>query len=255
MKNIVFLFLCQYLFTSAMAQISTLSIATNKTSSLVFPYSIRHVDRGTKDVLVQQVKEADNILLIKASEKNFLETNLSVVTDDGNIYTFIVNYSEHPISWIYHLPENKKAVIATHAQALLDNPRILSGIKSSKWQMFLRVAGIYIKDNKVFYHLQLQNQSPIDYDIDLVKFYIRDIKKSKRTAIQENELKPIFVAGNTTQVRANCTSAIVLVFDKFTIPDAKYLAVELVEKNGGRNLSMKISNNKIMQAIALPDLR
>ena len=62
-------------------------------------------------------------------------------------------------------------------------------------------------------------------------------------------------ASNTTQVKANGTSSIVVALNKFTIPDAKYLAVQIMEKNGGRHLFMKVSNNKIMKAITLPDLR
>ncbi len=95
----------------------------------------------------------------------------------------------------------------------------------------------------------------MDYDIDLLRFYIRDKKKSNRTAVQENELTPLYVAGNITQVKAYSTTVVVVALDKFTIPDAKYLALQIMEKNGGRHLSMKMSNKKIMQAITLPDLK
>jgi Neuraminidase (sialidase) len=96
MKRLVCLICGCWLVVSAMAQISSLGISMDKTTSLVFPFSIRHVDRGTKDILVQQVKEADNILLVKAGAKNFSETNLSVVTEDGSVYSFVINYEEKP---------------------------------------------------------------------------------------------------------------------------------------------------------------
>jgi hypothetical protein len=35
---------------------------------------------------------------------------------------------------------------------------------------------------------------------------------------------------------------------KFTIPDKKYLAIELMEKNGGRHLKVKVHNKKIVRA-------
>ena len=57
------------------------------------------------------------------------------------------------------------------------------------------------------------------------------------------------------QVKANSKSMVVIALEKFTIPDAKYLAIEIMEKNGGRNLTMKVKNNKIIQAIPLADLR
>jgi conjugative transposon TraN protein len=255
MKRLVCLFGGCWLFVSAIAQTSALCISTDKTTSLIFPFSIRHVDRGTKDILVQQVKEADNILLVKAAAKNFSETNLSVVTEDGSVYTFVINYEEKPPTWVYNLPANKKATIATYANGILDNPKTIKGIKDNKWDMVANVIGIYIKEAIIYYQVEINNESPIDYDIDLLRFYIRDKKKNKRTAIQENELKPLYVAGNIIQVKAFNQNVIVVALDKFTIPDAKFLAVQIMEKNGGRHLLMKINNNKIMQAVTLPDLK
>ncbi len=255
MKRLMCLVCGCWLFVSAIAQASSLCITTDKTTSLVFPFSIRHVDRGTKDILVQQVKEADNILLVKASAKNFSETNLSVVTDDGSVYTFVINYEEKPEVWVYNLPPNKKATITTYANGILDNPRTIKKISDKKWDMKAKVIGIYIKDNVIFYQVELKNESTIDYDIEVLRFYIRDKKKGKRTAVQENDLKPLHISGNYTQVKANQKSPIVVALDKFTIPDAKFLAVQVMERNGGRHLAMKVDNKKIMQAITLPDLK
>lgn len=231
-----------------------LPVATNKTTSLIFPFPIRHVDRGTKDILVQQIKEANNILLVKAASQKFAETNLSVVTEDGSVYSFRVNYDSVPSVWVWHIPPQHKAAIETYANDILDNPRTMHGTQSRKWDMRADVIGIYIKENVIYYQLQLENKSSIDYDIDLLRFYIRDKKKGKRTATQENELKPLYAAGNVSQVKANCSNTIVAALEKFTIPDAKYLAVQIMEKNGGRHLMMKVNNRKIIQAIPLPDL-
>ncbi|NCU04119.1 MAG: DUF4138 domain-containing protein, partial [Chitinophagaceae bacterium] len=66
MKRFVCLLCVCWYFVSAIAQTTSLQITTDKTTSLVFPFPIRHVDRGTKEVLVQLVKEVDHILLIKA---------------------------------------------------------------------------------------------------------------------------------------------------------------------------------------------
>ncbi len=254
MKRFVCLVFVSWLFVSAKAQTS-LCISTEKTTSLVFPFAILHVDRGTQSVLVQPVKESPTILLVKAATKGFPETNLSVITEDGSVYTFVICYDNNPAQWVYHLPVNKTATLATYAIGILDNPKTMRGIKDSKWDILIKVSGIYIKDDVVFYQLNISNQSPIDYDIDLLRFFIRDKKKGKRTAVQENELKPLYVAGNISKVKASSSSVIVVALDKFTIPDAKYLAVQMMEKNGGRHLLMKINNRKILKAIPLPDLR
>jgi hypothetical protein len=241
-------------FVSSFAQTPNLQIATDKTISLIFPYPIRHVDRGTKDVLIQPVEESSNILLVKAASKNFPETNLSVVTDDGSVYSIAVSYGETS-SWIYRFPVQLKTFVSTYANSILDNPKTIIGIKDASWDMIAKVIGIYIKDDVIYYQLDLQNQSPIDYDINFIRFYIRDKKKAKRTAIQEAEITPLYVAGNISCLKANTHNSIVVALNKFTIPDAKYLAIEIVEKNGGRNLLMKVNNRKIIKAISLADLK
>lgn len=255
MKRFVCLVCGCWLLVPAIAQTPSLCITTDKTTSLIFPFAIRHVDRGTRDVLVQQVKEADNILLVKAAAKGFPETNLSVVTDDGSVYSFVVCYDSKPPVWIYNLPANNKAALSTYANGILDNQRTMHGIRGRSWDMLGKITGIYIKENNIYYQLQLDNQSPIDYDIELIRFYIRDKRKGKRTAAQENELKPLYIAGNTRQVKANNNCTVVVALEKFTIPDAKYLAVQIMEKNGGRHMLMKVNNNKIIKALVLPDLR
>ena len=254
MKRILCMGLTSWLCFSAIAQTS-LCISTDKTTSLIFPFAIRHVDRGTQSVLAQQVKDVPTILLIKANTKDFAETNLSVVTEDGSLYSFLVCYDSKPAVWVYHLPVNRKASLATYATGILDNSKTINGIKDKKWNIESAIKGIYIKDDIMYYQLSLDNVSPIDYNIELIRFYISDKKKSKRTAVQENELKPLYVAGNISLVPAKSASVIVVALDKFTIPDAKYLGVQIMEKNGGRHLFMKLNNRKLLQAVALPDLK
>jgi hypothetical protein len=253
MKQIVSLISAVLILVSTKAQ--SLCITTDKTTSLIFPYAIKHVDRGTKEVLVEPVKEADNILLIKAASRYFDETNLTVITSDGSVYSFDVSYYTTPLISVYKFPIQNKTAIATYCNSIIDNPKTMTGIKDASWNMIARVDGIYIKDNAIYYQLDLINQSPIDYDVNFLRFYIRDKKKSKRTASQENELMPLHIAGNTSLVKANDHNSIVVALDKFTIPDAKYLAIEIGEKNGGRNLLLKLNNRKIIKAIPFPDLK
>lgn len=255
MKKFVCLVCVCWFFISCIAQMPSLCITTDKTTSLIFPFAIRHVDRGTKDVLAQQVNEVDNILLVKAASKGFPETNLSVVTDDGSIYSFVVCYDSQPQKWIYHLPVYTKKNITAYAQGILDNPKRMRGPMDRRWNITTKVTGIYIKDNIIYYQLRLSNQSPINYDIDLLRFYIKDKKKGKRTAMQENQIIPVYVAGNINSVKAFSNHVVVIALEKFTIPDAKFLVIQLMEKNGGRHLKMEVKNKDILKAIPLPDLR
>jgi conjugative transposon TraN protein len=254
MKRFVCLVSVIAIFHSAFSQ-ATLPVTTDKTTSLIFPFPILHVDRGTKDILVQIVKESDNLLLVKAGCRNFSPTNLSVLTSDGSVYSFLLRYDSLPVALVYKVPVQLKASIQTYANGIIDNRQSMRGIKNKSWDVISKVTGIYIKDEIIYYQLSILNESSIDYDIDFLRFYIRDKRKSKRTATQENELKPVYIAGNTREVKANGRSILVVALEKFTIPDGKFLAIEIGEKNGGRNLVMKVKNNKIIKAIQLPDLR
>ena len=48
-----------------------LAISFYKTTNLIFPFAIKSVDRGSKDVLVQIAKGVENILQVKAAKSNF----------------------------------------------------------------------------------------------------------------------------------------------------------------------------------------
>jgi hypothetical protein len=251
MKQIIVIFCA--LINVAIAQ-QPLGVSTDKTTSLIFPFPILHVDRGTQDIITLPVKESDNILLVKAASRAFKETNLSVVTSDGNVYQFTVSYNEKPNELVFRLPASKKASIATYCTSILDNQASMRVKQIKKENIWFRVMGIYVKDDVLYYQLEIHNHSPIDYDIELLKFFIRDKKKGKRTSVQENELIPLYVAGNQTKVKAYNFSVIVVAVDKFTVPDAKFLGIQMMEKNGGRNFNLKVYNNQILKATVLPDL-
>ena len=254
MKQFVCLVAALCLEVSLFAQAGELSITTGKTTSLVFPFPILHVDRGSKNILVQPVRGAEHILLLKALCENFPETNLSVVTRDGSVYSFAVCYGETPV-WVYHVPVQAKTSVATYANSLLDNPKTMRDAGDGCRDMKAGVTGIYIKDDVLYCQLRFQNQSPIDYEVNYVRFYLRDKKKSKRTAVQETELMPLYTAGNASRVRANNRNIIVVALERFTIPDGKYLLLEIGEKNGGRNLTIKLGNRVLNKAIPLPDFK
>jgi hypothetical protein len=255
MKQLINLLFAMGIIFSCAGQSTSISITSGKTTSLIFPFLIKHVDRGTKDILVQQVSEAKNILFLKAAVKNFDPTNLSVITEDGSLYGFNINYKSDPVSLIYHLPVKDKKSASFYAEDILDNPCNMHGIKDHCWGVISKVKGIYVKDDIIYYQLQIINKTAIDYDLDFLHFYLTDKKKVKRNAFQENQISPVITAGNTKSIKANSNSVIVAAIKKFTIPNGRQLVIDIHEKDGGRNLLMKVGNNKIIHASLLPDFK
>ena len=246
-----------------------LEVTYNKTTYLLFPSIITSIDRGSPDILVQKASGVENIIRVKADVKSFEETNLTVITNDGKLYSFLVSYNNNPAylnvdlgnTLTLNLVCESKKEPAIHPSPILDEtslkayaskaakgkPNIHSVCDESS-KMALALKGFYIKDNTMFCRLRLENYSGINYDIDQFRFYIRDKKQSKRTATQEIEIKPIYILGDTVTLKGNARETLVIAVPKFTIPDGKYLAIEIMEKNGGRHLALKAMNRHIVKA-------
>lgn len=240
----------------------TLEIAFNKTSSVVFPAVIKSVDKGSRDILAQKAKGVGNVLQLKAGREKFPQTNLTVITADGVLHHFTVNYSERPVNLTMVTSESgdsptnplifqtelTETDMENYSSGIVNDKRRIRSVHDSGNKMNLALLGIYIKNDVMFYRFRIVNHSNIDYDVDFLKFYIRDKARIKRTASQEVEVKPLYVFGNEKEVKGNSSNDIVFALQKFTIPEAKYLQVELFEQNGGRHFNMGIKNKTIVNA-------
>jgi conjugative transposon TraN protein len=243
-----------------------LEVTFNKTSSIIFPAAITAVDRGSRDILAQKVKGVENVLQVKASKTRFKDTNLTVITADGSLHQFTVRYTDIPAAFTVRADPNVADTRITFEQATtqvqLERSAVLilrgekaKPVKSvSKNQMRMDLLGIYIQGNTMFYHLKVSNHSNIPYHTDLLRFYVRDKQRVKRTASQEVDEVPIFHKGNSAFIRGKTSEDIVFALPKFTIPDAKVLMIEIMEKNGGRHLQLAIRNKRIVKAKLIPSV-
>lgn len=240
-----------------------LSITFAKTTNLIFPYAIKSVDKGSKDVLVQKASGVENVLQLKAAKQGFEETNLTVVTADGSLFSYVLNYALAPtgINIKAENPQIKSGPVAVfaedattdkvrlNAEKVLTKKRSMNGPNNHNTGVSVGVKGLYIQDDIFYLQLYLENHSNIDYDISLLRCAIRDKKKAKRTASQELEIEPVFVLGNINKIRRKSEQTAVLAIPKFTIPDKKRFELRILENNGGRHLGLQLSNKAIMQAL------
>jgi len=242
-----------------------LGITFNKTTSIVFPTVIKSVDRGSRDVLAQKAKGVENVLQLKAARVGFPETNLTVITADGIIHQLTINYSKEPHRLVMTVDEKEtvdqeapaplvfdtditESDMENYSQRIAGSRRTIHLIRKGNNKVCLSLYGIHIKENVIFYHFQVKNQSNINYDVDYLRFYIRDKTQVKRTASQEVEMKPIYVYGNGRAIKGRSSADVVYALEKFTIPDAKRLVIEMFEHNGGRHLKLSIKNKTIVEA-------
>src|SRR5690606_41694001 len=80
-----------------------------------FPYTtlfrsmpILSVDLGSIDLLAQKASGVQNVLQVKAASKELTQTNLTVITQDGKLHSFLASYAEFadPINLIVRSEEH-----------------------------------------------------------------------------------------------------------------------------------------------------
>lgn len=249
-----------------------------KTVNLIFPAPLHAVDLGSGDIVADKFDEVDNILRIKSLENRpFPETNISAVTKDGKYYSFIVNYSKNPEILSYQLRGNdfsgstktwfdpdqeyrgtsavtfeniemNQSLLYKHLMDVLKKPSFINHLGARKFDLNIAIDGVYIKNNVIFITLSFKNKSHIEFEVDFIRFYVKDKKLSKRTSFQEIDLDPIFTYPKFSKIAGKKQIRFGFAFQKFTIPDGKIIEVELLEKKGGRHLRFNLDYDDIINA-------
>lgn len=238
-----------------------LSIAVGKTTNIIYPFAVKSVDRGSREILVQKAKGLENILQVKAGKECFTETNLTVVTTDGKLYSYNLHYDESPSQ--LNLDYTKGSIISSSeegfnerqakelAEIAVGADKNIFRIKDKTNGIKLVVDGLFIYENLFFFRLRIENKTNINYDLDQLRIFIKDQKKSKRTASQEIEVKQLYVHNPTSVIKGQGIETWVIAVPKFTIPDKKELILQVMEKAGGRHLEVQLKNKKIVKAAVI----
>jgi conjugative transposon TraN protein len=241
-----------------------IDIAYAKTTSIIFPFDVQSVDKGSRDILVQKAKGIENIIQLKAAKRNFEETNLTVITSDGKLYDFKLCYMEDPETLTHIFSESKKESFIKYSSDKDNRKEIFYGAElalhernkvsytEKRGGISLCVTGIFIHNDLIQYRIKIINDTDISYDIDQLRFYVRDQKKAKRTASQEVELIPVTAYKAADKILGRSAAQFVYVLPKFTIPDDKNLIVEMIEKSGGRHLQLKLKNSRTDKVFPIP---
>ena len=246
-----------------------IQVTVNMTANLVFPYEVKSVDRGTEDLLVQKAPGAGHILQVKAGSTQMPETNLSVITADMHLYSFQVRFDSFPKTLNYRFTVlNRPLFVVNQSSGIhqLNDAQIKQDaaqaagykpfgkqVQASHYGTTLKLNGIYIHENVLYFSMQMENETPINYDIESLRLFLRDRKGNKRTAQQEISIFPLYSYGNDALIEANSSQRLVIAVPKFTIPDQKNCIIQLREGGGGRHLEFKISNKVLIRCKSLTD--
>jgi len=265
-----------------------IEIPSGKTIHINFDEDARLIykDIGSDLVLLDEQPG----LLRLAAKNSFEETNLTFkLLKDHTVYyySYILTYRENPAVLNYFISDGdaihkqvttnigtpeKKATISSEAapiglptsemdttseyystckQLLRRKTKLLSGLIHSR--LTFQLQGLYIDQDRLYFVIETTNTSNIPYDIDYFKFTVRIRSSFRKSASQEEELRPVYVYNDPIRriPPAGGSLTKVFVFNKFTITTDKKLLIELGERNGDRNLLLTLGGNIILSAQAV----
>lgn len=253
-----------------------MEVTYDKTSHLIFPTAIRYVDLGSEYLIAGKAEDAENVLRVKASVREFeAETNFSVITNDGRFYSFNVHYSSYPEAMSYDLLTMQKAVDKANGNDVLfeelgnnspslagllletiykKDKRIVKHIGAKSFGIQFILKGIYIHNGKYYFHTELRNRTNVPFQIDFVNFKVVDKKVAKRTVVQERPMIPLRTYKPLDDIAGKTIEQNVFLLDQFTIADDKVLLIEIFEKNGGRHQTLQIENSDLIKARLINDM-
>jgi len=113
--------------------------------------------------------------------------------------------------------------------------------------MELTLQEICLKDSLLWFGLQLENHSSIEFVPDYIRWFIRDRRQFKRTALQEIPLEPA-LSPPLRPTPGDSTGIAWTGFRPFALAKDKDLVLEIGEGNGGRVLTLIIDHKQILKA-------
>lgn len=125
----------------------------------------------------------------------------------------------------------------------------IKGKRQNKMQLVLN--NIWVVGEHYFVDYSIKNRTNIQYDIDEVRFKIKDKKVEKASNSQDIALNPILKFHKLSSFDKNMRQVVVL--KKFTFPDEKEFRIEINEDQiSGRAVTLDISYKEILRARRLP---
>lgn len=233
----------------------TAYVSRDKTTALFFKSAVKVISKSTPDFDVDQKENA--LITIKALTTNFSPTRINVQEiSTAKIYHIPIEYSygragrridvdgatPMTVRVIKTADYNYNAIVTQLAEGkrkdVVDHEKT-GGVKA--WVDKLSLAG-----NRIFFRLDIRNKSNLPYEIDFVRFYIRDLKTVARMATHEQEIVPLITTlHKKTSIAHKQEIAKIFGFHRFSLSEDQALNIELYERNGNRHLYLQIKQKDL----------
>ena len=256
-------------------------LSFSKTTHIIFPSKIQDFDAGSDVVIATVPEKLLNVLRVKSDAKGFPgETNMTVFTEDGGLFSFLIRYNDNPEVFNINISNN----IAADDQAtqslgigqssnnspntyLMEEGSYLEeSLKASSLEVlvrrdFIRLLGAHRSDlnvllkgifldehNALYLKLSMKNKSLMPYHIDFIKVFIRDKNHIRRMAVQEHEVSVLMdYPMSVTHLNGLQSIEKVIAIPYCTLADGQMMEIEIYEKAGGRHLKFQLGKGILLK--------
>lgn len=249
--------------------LDTIYANDSKNVSLFFPEPIRQGITGSENFVFTYNREKEQYFgLLQA--KPGKESNLLVINRNGAIFSYIIRYKAQLSKLNYFIPlsnsignekpkmpeltqtkfykehiDNRTYHYQKFCSYLLDKKQYLGRYIRRKDGVILRLENIVFDKEELYFVIQIKNNSTLDFDLNFLSLSTESRQKGKKKSVQRLYLKPNFVHNLPTKIIENETERFIYVMPKFSLSNDHRVILELNEKDGERNIEMKISHKYI----------
>lgn len=273
MKNLFLIIpVCLFCLNSnaqTIKELDTIFANEQKNVALFFPNPIRQGITGNENFEFNYNREKEQYFgLLQAKKGN--SSNLLIINANGSVFSYIVSYKKELDKLNYFIADstsigfekplivvkkdsidsltietNKVNYYQRFCSYILGQKPNLSKIRKRKNRISLGLEKIIFDKEELYFVIDVDNKSSLDYDINFVEISVQTRKQGKKKSIQRIAQIPNYTYNVPTKVSRNGMNRMVFVLPKFSLADDKMVIIELNEKSGERNLIMKISNRYI----------
>ena len=267
MKNplfiISFLMMCIFVNAQHQSQIDTIYVNNQKNVALFFPKPIRQGITGSSNfVFTYNREKAQYFGLLQASPGK--ESNLLAITNDGHVYAYILKYKNRLSKLNYFigkkesigneksltridveqrqvslaLEDNRLDYFKKYAKFLLKRPSVVLKSKRKKG-MILRIRKLVYNRSEVYVHMEIENRSGIDFEIDYMNILRTNRNKKRKASFQRLSQEVIYKHKMPLKIKNEESHRLIYVLPKFVLGDNEKLMIELKELNGYRSVILK----------------
>ena len=249
--------------------LDTIYANDTKNVALFFPEPIRQGITGSENFVFTFNREKEQHLgLLQA--KPGKESNLLVINKNGAIFSYIVKYKEKLSKLNYFISEsnsigNENRVAEDKSETkviprvplsrqhyykrfcsyLLYKQRRLALKRKRNADVILSLENIVFDKEELYFVIQIENNSSLDYDLNFLNLSIETRQKGKRKYLQRIYKEPLYKHQLPSKIKEGGTGRLVYVIPKFSLSDERRVVLELNEKNGERDIKLKIPHRMI----------